>query len=159
METYTRRDRAKAINWAALLGWAAFALEYLLRSGNFFGLVFFALYGLPISFGLVWLLAGPLVWLAMRRTVSWLGALGLGIGASGIMAGIGFTWNYWSRSQANQNPNFGYQTGGGEYVRDVDGILTLSCCRFRGHRVKVFNGTGDFGWRDASSAGSSSSKL
>ena len=120
METYTRRDRARAINWAAFLGWAAFALEYLLQSGNFFGLGFFALYGLPISFGLVWLLGGPIVWLAMRRSVSWLGALALGLGASGIMAAVGFMWNYWSRSQANQNPNFRYQTGGGEYFRDLD---------------------------------------
>lgn len=32
----------------------------------------------------------------------------------------------------------------------------LACCRFRGHRVKVFNGTGGVQWRDGSSAASSS---
>jgi len=124
VETYTRIERIKAINWAALLGWAAFALEYLFQTGNPFGLLFFALYGLPISFALVWLSAGPVVWFAMRRSVSWLGALALGVGASAVTAAIGFIWKYWSRWQANHNPNFSYQAGGGHYVRDIDGILT-----------------------------------
>ena len=34
--------------------------------------------------------------------------------------------------------------------------INLACCRFRGHRVKVFNGTGGVQWRDGSSAASSS---
>jgi hypothetical protein len=124
VETYTRTDRVKAINWAALLGWASFALEYLFQTGNPFGLLFFALYGLPISFALVWSLAGPVVWLAMRRSVSWFNALALGVSAAAVMAAIGFTWKFWSRWQANHNPNFSYQSGGGDYVRDIDGILT-----------------------------------
>jgi hypothetical protein len=34
----------------------------------------------------------------------------------------------------------------------------LSCCRFRGHRDKVFYGTGGYECNDASSAASSSSR-
>ena len=34
----------------------------------------------------------------------------------------------------------------------------VSCCRFRGHRVKVFYGTGGYECNDASSAASSSSR-
>jgi len=37
-------------------------------------------------------------------------------------------------------------------------ILCLSCCRFRGHRDKVFNGTGGYECNDASSAASLSSR-
>ena len=32
----------------------------------------------------------------------------------------------------------------------------VACCRFRGHRDKVFNGTGELEWREGSSAASSS---
>ena len=124
MEAYTRSVRIKAINWASLVGWAVFASDYLFQTRNPFGLVFFALYGLPISFALVWLLAAPVVWYAMRRPVSWLGAVALGAGVSATMAAIGLILNYWSRWRANHDPNFGYQIGGGDYVRDIDGVLT-----------------------------------
>jgi hypothetical protein len=40
------------------------------------------------------------------------------------MAAIGFIWKYWSRWQANHDPNSSYQFGGGDFVRDIDGILT-----------------------------------
>jgi hypothetical protein len=41
---------------------------------------------------------------------------------------------------------------------DPDGGPILSCCRFRGHRDKVFNGTGGYECNDASSAASLSSR-
>lgn len=34
--------------------------------------------------------------------------------------------------------------------------VKVACCRFRGHRDKVFNGTGELEWREGSSAASSS---
>ncbi|MER9237120.1 transposase [Mesorhizobium sp. M0622] len=36
------------------------------------------------------------------------------------------------------------------------GFAEVACCRFRGHRDKVFNGTGEWKCREGSSAASSS---
>ena len=40
--------------------------------------------------------------------------------------------------------------------RNAKGSNSLACCRFRGHRDKVFNGTGELECREGSSAASSS---
>ena len=40
------------------------------------------------------------------------------------MAAAGFAFGHWMRSRASENPNFSYQSGGGDHVGDVDGILT-----------------------------------
>jgi transposase-like protein len=37
-------------------------------------------------------------------------------------------------------------------------VNNMACCRYRGHRDKVFNGTGGFTWKEGSSAASLSSR-
>lgn len=121
---YTRRDRIRAINWSALIGWGYFAATYLISTGNIGGLPFFALWGLPIVFAITWLIAGPILWWLIRGPISWFAAACWGAAISGLMALLGLGWSRFQGWQASHNPNFHYTIGGGDFVQDVDGVFT-----------------------------------
>jgi hypothetical protein len=121
---YTRRERVRAINSAAVIGWAYFAAKYLIEYGNYGGLPFFAIYGIPVALAVTWIIAGPILLWLVRGPVSWLAAICWGAVIAGLMATIGFSIHALLRWNASANPNFHYQSGGGDFIRDVDGVLT-----------------------------------
>lgn len=64
---------------------------------------------------------------------------------------------YWLEGGAPQAAIIDPATGQGIAAADPNPFQRwLACCRFRGHRDKVFNGTGELECREGSSAASSS---
>jgi hypothetical protein len=121
---YTRSDRIFVISSSALIGWAYFSAKYLVGGGSIGGLPFFALFGLPVAFAVTWLIAGPILFWFIRTPVSWYGAACWGAAISGLMALLGFGLARFQGWQASQNPSWNYTIGGGDFVQDVDGVLT-----------------------------------
>ncbi|MDC0656551.1 hypothetical protein N6L27_00895 [Leisingera sp. SS27] len=120
---YSRRQLATAVNLSALLGWTGIALPLSFEIGVGI-LPWAAAIGLPISFFCCWLIAAPIFRRIMRKEIScfraafWGGAIALFMALVSIVAG---RFRGWMKSL---DPNYSSQLGGGDYVREIDGILT-----------------------------------
>ncbi|MDA7964725.1 hypothetical protein [Ruegeria sp.] len=117
---YSRRDFARAVNLSAVFGWAGVtfvALSDYLEHAQHFGdvlwmLPWYALVGLPIALLTCWLLLAPILWLLMRKGMSYYRAAycGAGVGSTFAILGIAFS-RYWDwRSSSDQARN--YRIGG-----------------------------------------------
>jgi hypothetical protein len=127
-EAYSHRERARAINLSALIGWIVAIAPYLVHPGGILGalawLPWLAVVGLPIAFAVTWLFAGPVLWRVMQHPVSWVSAVKWGAVISLGMAAGGLAFSRFQGWRASQDPNFDFQLGGGDYIREVDGVLT-----------------------------------
>lgn len=140
-QPYTDKDRRKAILWSALLGWAGVTAMELIGApvGQLlFFLPFFAIIGLPIAFLLTSLIGGPVVRRIMRHQVSWPGAAAAGAFVATIIAALSVVLGRLNGLRAYIDQSFHFQIGGGEYVREVDGILTAYGWYMLGIRTIVF---------------------
>jgi hypothetical protein len=123
---YTKADYRRAITVAALLGWTGVTLTELLKAtGAIVFLPLFALIGLPIAFLSVWLIGGPVIRRVMLNPVGWLKAASAGTLVAAIIAAISVVIGRLNGLRAYYDPNFHFQIGGGDHVREVDGMLTL----------------------------------
>lgn len=120
---YTRSQWVQSVNISAVLGWMIFAAPMVGAVGPVI-LPWVAFFGLPIAFVLCWVFAAPLLSIAMRRPVSWLGAARWGATISGVMASVVILHGRVRGYQKSQNPHLHSQLGGGDYIREIDGILT-----------------------------------
>jgi hypothetical protein len=124
---YTDRDRRKAIIVSALLGWTGVTVMELYAANASqlrFYLPFFAAIGLPIAFLSVWLIGGPIIRRIMRQRVGWLRAALGGAVVATALAAISIVIGRLNGLRISYDPTFHFQLGGGDYVREVDGILT-----------------------------------
>ncbi|WP_282119048.1 hypothetical protein [Ruegeria atlantica] len=129
---YSQRDIACAVKLSALLGWAGvigvpvFSNAY--RNGfdlNSLSLVFwYALFGLPISLFICWLVVKPFLRILMRRTVSYVRAAfwgaRIGFGLVAVWVAIS-RYRGWRKSQ-NPDTRFGFGDANGTI--EENGILT-----------------------------------
>lgn len=120
---YSRAQFCRAINISAIFGWAGLATYSGL--GVPFGLLIWAtVFGLPISLLLCWVIGAPILKRAMRRPLGlmraarWGGLIAFAMAALSIVLG---RLNGWLQSR---NPNRHSVIGGGDYAREIDGILT-----------------------------------
>ncbi len=119
---YSRKQWFFAVNLIALLGASGFILPAFLSS------VAAALSLLPavlvVALLISWIfLAAPLAY-AMRKPASWLRAALWGGGTAAGLALLGFVIAQMRRWRAQADPSYNYRLGGGDYVRDIDGVLT-----------------------------------
>ncbi|HMS95045.1 MAG TPA: hypothetical protein PKA03_07465 [Tabrizicola sp.] len=124
---YTDTDRRKALILAAVLGWVGvtvLVLAGLDSSLALFLLPFFAFMGLPVSFVATFLIGGPIVEWLMRRSVGWGRAAAGGGLVAGIFAAVVIALTRLKGFFDSQDPNFRSQLGGGDFVIEVNGILT-----------------------------------
>ena len=134
---YSERDIAKPTNLAAFLGWSVFAVPTTIDWG--LGVLPFAMVlGLPIAFGTCWLLGAPIIRRLMTRSVSWhMAALGGAIISAGMVllsVIVGRIRGY----RESLDPTSSSQLGGGDFIREVDGILTAYGWMKLGERGVMF---------------------
>ena len=124
---YSDRDRNKALILAALLGWTGvtvLTLAGLDRSLALFLLPFFAVFGLPVSFFATFFVGGPIVERFMRRPIGWGRAAAGGAYIAAIVAAFPIAITRLKGFLDSYDPNYNSQLGGGDFVIEVDGILT-----------------------------------
>jgi hypothetical protein len=130
---YSNKQFAVAVSLAALLGWATVAVpiiaQYVMRPDRLFSVAvsiaaMTAIFGIPIALIACWAVAGPILWRVMQRPVTWRRAAFWGLVIPLVMASLGVAIARLNGLWAYYNPNFSFQNGGGEYVQEVDGILT-----------------------------------
>ncbi|MEM7744427.1 MAG: hypothetical protein AAF409_12035 [Pseudomonadota bacterium] len=120
---YDQREFRIAVNSAAVLGWC-YAATPIVLDGKPELLVFAAPVGLPLAFIACWLIAAPILRRIMKRPISWVraGLWGGVIAAAIELFGVAISrYRGWRHSL---DDSFNYQMGGGDSVRNIDGILT-----------------------------------
>lgn len=127
---YTRKQWKRAVNLSAVLGWLVIAAPISAGMSNggliqFFGvMIWAAAIGLPIAFLASWLISAPILKRLMRKNISWFqaifggGAITFLIALASIAIGRFRGW-----MQSMDSSSFS-QLGGGDRVREIDGILT-----------------------------------
>jgi hypothetical protein len=124
---YTRKQWKRAVNLSAVLGWLVIATPISAGTSNagllqFFGImVWAAAIGLPIAFLASWLISAPILWSLMRRNITWFQAAVWG-GVNTFFVALASIAIGRVRGLATMQPS---QLGGGDKVREIDGILTL----------------------------------
>jgi|GEM_PF-3231341 len=91
---YTRSQVARAVNLAAVMGWAAVSVPVAFTTLNpplWFASV---VIGLPIAFALCWLIGAPVLKRIMRKEVSWTAAALWGIIISTLIFSVQVLFNY-----------------------------------------------------------------
>lgn len=124
---YTERDQFRAKVLAALLGWTGVTVMELAggtSSQILFYLPFFAIIGLPLAFLSIWIIGGPIIRRVLQRPVTWLSAATGGATVAAILAAISIVIGRLNGLRISYDPSFDFQLGGGDFVREVDGILT-----------------------------------
>ncbi|MEM8750742.1 MAG: hypothetical protein AAGF28_10595 [Pseudomonadota bacterium] len=140
---YSRKQLTRAVNLSAFLGWACVSIPLSLQS-NIGVLIWAAVIGLPIAFLCCWLIGAPILKRAMKKKISWLGAICWGSAIAFVIALIGIAFGRYRGWRQSTNPNFNSQLGGGEYVREVDGILTTYGWLMLGKSTFMFVSMGAF---------------
>lgn len=127
---YTRKQWKRAVNLSAVLGWLVIAVSISAGTSNagllqFVGIMIWAAtVGLPIAFLASWLVSAPILKRLMRKNVSWFqavlwgGAITFLIALTSIAIGRFRGW-----MQSVDSSSFS-QIGGGDKIREIDGILT-----------------------------------
>ena len=124
---YTDRDRRKVFISSALLGWTGVTIMELYAANSsqlLFYLPFFVAIGLPIAFLSTWLIGGPIIRRVMRRPVGWLRAALSGASAATIIAAISIVIGRLNGLRISYDPTYNFRLGYGDYLREVDGLLT-----------------------------------
>ena len=124
---YTDKDRHKALILAAVLGWTGVTVPVLAGLNSslaLFLLPFFAVIGLPLSFFATFFIGAPIAERVMRSPVGWGRAAAGGALVAAIFAAVVIALTRLKGLVDSLVPNFRSQLGGGDFVIEVNGILT-----------------------------------
>ena len=133
---YSVKQTKLAINLSAILGWAAVALPICFSNPSL--LIPSAILGLPIAFVASWVVAAPVMKRLMKNSVSWFAAARWGGTIAFYIALISiFLGRIRGCQQRNDQTSFS-QYGGGDYVREIDGVLTNYGWLYLGQSTLIF---------------------
>ncbi len=143
-DAYSHRDWVRAVNLSGVLGWlfVSAPITWGTSGGsllNFLGLmVWAAAIGLPIAFGASWVISAPILKRIMRKKITWIGAAVWGGLVTFLIALVSIAIGrlYGLMGSAS------FQLGGGDKIREVDGILTAYGWLMLGQRTAVFVAVG-----------------
>lgn len=121
-KAYSRKQWFWAVNLSAALGAIGFLVPSALQQ-PISALVAFP-YALIVALVVAWVFVAPLMALAMRKPRSWTDAVRWGGGTAAAIAIAGFVIAHIGRLRAQSDPTFHSRLGGGDYVREIDGVLT-----------------------------------
>lgn len=127
---YTRKQWALAVNLSAVLGWLVVATASsagVLHGGlsQFFAIMIWAAaIGLPIAFLASWLISAPILKKLMQRNILWVQAAFWGAVITSLIALAFISIGRLKGWIQSLDPNSFSQFGGGDKVREIDGILT-----------------------------------
>ena len=138
---YSQKQLTLAVNLAALLGWACVAVPMAMQS-DLGVLLLAAIFGLPIAFLCCWVIGAPILRYAMRREIGGLEAMGWGGVIALLIALVGIAIKLFLGMMESANPNSHSQIGGGDYVQEIDGILTAYGWLVLGRSTMIFVGEG-----------------
>lgn len=128
---YTRKQWKRAVNSSAVLGWLVIAVPISAGISNAGLLQFFSIMiwaaaiGLPIAFLACWLIAAPILKKLMRKNISWFQAIFWGGAITFLIALAIIAISRFRGWLQSVDPNSFSQLGGGNKIREIDGILTL----------------------------------
>ncbi len=120
-QAYTRKQWVRAVNLSALFGWAGVVAP---KTSDLRTLFLVALIGLPIAFISTWTVGAPILHRLMRSNITWLRAAGWGAAIALLMSLIFIAFERYLEWRQSINLKSYSQRGGGDYVREIDGILT-----------------------------------
>jgi len=127
---YTRKQWKLAVNLSAFLGWLVIAAPISAGTSNaglrqFFGIMIWAAaIGLPIAFLASWLISAPILKRLMRKNISWFQTVFWGGAITFLIALVSVAIGRFRGWLQSVDPNSLSQLGGGDKVREIDGILT-----------------------------------
>ena len=127
---YTRKQWKRAVNLSAILGWLSMAVPFSAGMGSaglaqFFGIMIWAAaIGLPIAFIASWLISAPILNRLMRKNISWFQAAVWGGAITFLIALASIAIGRFRGWRQSLDPSSFSQLGGGDKVREIDGILT-----------------------------------
>ena len=119
---YTTKQWFWAVNLVAVLAASTFLIPSEIGERPRTAVLF--PYALVIALIIAWVFVAPALAYAMRKPASWLRAAAWGGCVAAGIALVGFALATVQRLKAQADPTFDYTIGGGNYVRDVDGVLT-----------------------------------
>ncbi|WP_439111517.1 hypothetical protein [Lentibacter sp.] len=147
-DAYSHRDWVRAVNLSGVLGWlfVSAPITWGISNGsllNFLGLmVWAAAIGLPIAFGASWLVSAPILKRVMHNKITWARAAVWGGAITFLIALFSTVIGRLYGLMQSMNPNSSSQLGGGDKIREVDGILTAYGWLMLGQRTAVFVAAG-----------------
>ncbi|MEP2716141.1 hypothetical protein [Pseudophaeobacter sp.] len=127
---YTRKQWKRAVNLSAFLGWLSIAVPISAGMSNaglfqFFGIMIWAAaIGLPIAFIASWLISAPILNRLMRKNISWFQAAVWGGAITCLIALASIAIGRFRGWRQSLDPSSFSRLGGGDKVREIDGILT-----------------------------------
>ncbi|MEM9846001.1 MAG: hypothetical protein AAF965_14465 [Pseudomonadota bacterium] len=128
---YTQKQWCAAVLLAAFWGWAMFGLfdpiGYMMSDRFVQGmnrLLLLTIVGLPIAIVVSFLAVGPALRKMMRKPVGFRTAATWGAGISAALAGLSIVWGRLRGWRMSIDDTRYAQTGGGDFIRSIDGILT-----------------------------------
>jgi hypothetical protein len=119
---YTDRDLFWAVNGSAILGWLAVSAPVLLDKPAW--LPWVAGIGLPTALVTCWIIARPVLGYVMQRSVSFPRAALVGAQAAALIALASIAVGRFLGWRQSLDDKFYSRIGGGDFVQEVDGILT-----------------------------------
>lgn len=133
-----------AVNTSAVLGWLVVAgpISAGINGGGFlqfFGaLIWAAAIGLPVAFAMSWFVAAPILKRVMRKNITWLRAVTWGATIGFCVALVSTIIGRLRGFSLWLNPDAFTQLGGGDKVREIDGILTTYGWLMVTHNAALF---------------------
>ena len=129
---YSEGDIACAVKLSALLGWIGVIGVPLFSSlshrsldlDSFFLVLWYALFGLPISLLICWLLVKPFLRIMMRRQITYVRAAIWGAGIAANLVAIRLAFRFFRSWRMSQNPKSTSSFGDGIDTISVNGVLT-----------------------------------
>ena len=119
---YSSKQWFWAVNLIAVLGTIGFFTPVIFTSPTRVASIL--PFAFIVSFIISWLLIAPLLKVAMRKPASWLRSAIWGTASAMLVASVGFVLAEIRRFNALSSDGEKYQLGGGEYVREINGVVT-----------------------------------
>ena len=134
---YSRRDWVFAVNLSAMFGWMAVVVPTLLStSADLAGII--AIFGIPASLLVSWIIVAPILKYIMQNPISWGRAICWGALTAMAVAVVSIVAVRLYGLTVYFDPDSSFQLGGGDYIREIDGILTSYGWLVTGGNTLVF---------------------
>ena len=119
---YTHMQWFWAVNASAVAGWLIIAGPVIVMGTEM--LILAAIIGLPIAFVISWAIVAPTLAYVMRNPISWVRAMLWGGVIAFMIALLGIAIDRYLGWKQSLNPDAWSQIGGGQFITEIDGILT-----------------------------------
>ena len=121
---YSRKQWFWAVNLIALFGSLGVLLPVVALSRNFLQVLAIFPYAIVVALMVSCMFVAVPLAVAMRQPASWARAAFWGGAVATAIGAVFFSIGHVRRLRARSDDSINYQLGGGDFVRDIDGVLT-----------------------------------